>query len=188
VGAATVASPTAVSAQRVFQGYEDATEGDEPRTALHPLWAIVQLVPSFQLAYAEQEGVTWGLRWQTSPLLVSWGTHPALQPFRMFPAEPLVRYSGSAELFVTAEYFHLEGAAYERLMFRAGMRAHVPIHHRGENVAWSLGAAYARMGPDHGPSFETGIHILSGVVSLSVVVTPWHRRTRGALVLGLRYF
>ncbi|MEM9190605.1 MAG: hypothetical protein AAGF12_15575 [Myxococcota bacterium] len=171
----------------MFRGYQDATDGVEPETAINIPWALIQLVPSFQLAYGD-DGVHWGLRWQASPLLISWGIHSALNPVRLFVAEPLVRYSGSAELFVTGEYFHLDGNARERLMFRGGARIHLPIHHQGENVAWSFGVAYARLGADQGPSFETGIHVFSGVFGLTVVVNPLHTETRGSLVLSLRFF
>ncbi|MEM9191748.1 MAG: hypothetical protein AAGF12_21430 [Myxococcota bacterium] len=180
-------APAVAEAQRVFRGYNDAEVADEPRTGLTIPWALIQLVPSFQLAYGD-DGVAWGLRWQTSPFLISWGIRSPLTRVRLFTAEPLVRYSGSAELFVSGEYFHLDGNARDRLMFRGGVRVHVPVHHQGENVAWSFGVAYARLGEDHGPSFETGVHIFSGVLGLSVVVNPWHSRTRGALVFNLRFF
>src|SRR5260370_39908501 len=66
----------------------------EPGVAITIPWLAAQALPSPELAVGD--GSThFGLRWQGTPLLSSWGIHRRLSPCRFFVVEPLVRRSVS---------------------------------------------------------------------------------------------
>jgi hypothetical protein len=53
-------------------------------------WALVQAVPHVQLL-AGTNGPRFGVGWQVSPLVWSFGMHRRLSPWRTFVVEPLTR-------------------------------------------------------------------------------------------------
>jgi len=149
-------------------------------------WALWQLIPSPQLAAGG--GARFGLRWQLTPLLYSFATDARLDRWRWLVAEPIVRHSGSIELFVSPEYLALEGGAAARFGGRAGLRAYVGLIGRGDNLAVSLGASYHHFRDHRGLSAEAGAYVLFGALGLVLTHSPGFEAAPWLATLRLRYF
>jgi hypothetical protein len=155
-----------------------------PGTKLTLTWAITQLIPSPELAFGA-EGPLFGLRWQVTPFLYSFGIDRRLSPVRAFVVEPLVRTSGSLEVFFAPEYLAFEG---QRFGFRTGVRAFFPVVERGDYVSVSLGAAYAWFGEREGASYQAGVYLLFGFLGLEQSFVPALADARFITTFNLRFF
>jgi hypothetical protein len=178
LGAASPSPPRAPSAM------EAATE-----PAVHPtlLWAVTQLLPSPEWRVADG-GVRFGVRWQITPLLYSFGINRKLSPWRALVVEPLVRHSGSMELFASPEYITVTPVFHENWLLRAGIRAYFPLAHRGEYLSCSLGGSALYFRERIGAAYEAGLYTLGGVVGIQVTVTPTALLRSTTFTLSLRYF
>ena len=156
-----------------------------PGTRLTLPWVLAQLVPSPELAFGAG-GARFGLRWQLTPFSYSFGIDRRLSAFRSFVVEPLVRTSGSLEVFFSPEYLALDASA--RFGFRTGVRAFFPVLERGEYVSVSLGAAYARFGSVQAASYQAGVYILFGFVGLEQSFAPALAEARFITTFNLRFF
>jgi hypothetical protein len=152
-------------------------------------WAVTQLLPSPGLRIRTKDGdVAFTLRWQLTPLLWSFGVRDEVTPWRSLVVEPLVRYGGSVELFVAADYVG-RGYIEDRFGFRGGMRIYVPLLQHGENLAFSLGASYSYLAERHGLGLEAGVYVLYGVLGLQVQYTPpIDAPSALGITLSVRYF
>lgn len=150
-------------------------------------WALWQLVPSPQLGFGGDEA-RFGLRWQVTPLLYSFALDSRLDRWRWLVAEPLVRHSGSLELFVSPEYLALRGGLRDRFGLRGGLRAYFGLIGRGDYLSASLGAAYFRFPERDGVSFEAGAYILFGSLGLVLTHSPGFEPAPWLATLRLRYF
>ncbi|WP_437335185.1 hypothetical protein [Sorangium sp. So ce394] len=159
----------------------------EPDIRLTLPWLLVQLVPSPELWIGSGEA-HFGVRWQVTPLLYSFGMNRKLSPWRAFVVEPLTRHAGSLELFGSPEYIARPGAFGERWIFRGGVRAYFPLLHRGDYLSCSLGgsAIYAR--ERLGASYEAGIYTLFGALGAQVTTTPTAALRSTTITLSIRYF
>jgi hypothetical protein len=159
-------------------------------------WALLQLVPSPEIAVGrlETEGpsgevdsstrAAFGLRWQLTPLLWSFGVHPRQSRWRSFLVDPSARHSGSIELSASFEYI---GGHVDRLLARPGLRVYLPVAHKGEYLSVSLGTSIydydgARV------AYDAGVYLLGGFVGLQVTVAPAHAPLGGIATLSLRCF
>lgn len=151
-------------------------------------WALTQLVPSPQVALGHpRDGAAFGMRWQITPLLYSFGANRRVSPWRAFIVEPIVRQSGSVELFVSPEYLALPAPAAEKISLRAGARSYFPLLARGEYLSVSMGAAYSSFGRG-GVGYEVGAYVLYGGLGLQVTVSPSPDQPPCIVTLRLRYF
>lgn len=163
----------------------------EPDIRLTLPWLLVQLVPSPAL-WIGPGGTRFGVRWQVTPVLYSFGINRKLSPWRAFIVEPLTRHAGSIELFGSPEYVAGSGAAPGGWMLRGGARAYFPLLERGETLSCSLGgsAVHARVhARDHvAASYEAGLYTLFGGLGVQVTVTPTAALRSTTITLSLRYF
>jgi hypothetical protein len=151
--------------------------------ALSPGWAWLagELVPSPALAFGDL-APSFGLRWQVTPVLWSFGVHRATSPWRVLVVDPIARLSGSIELHGTYDWFF---GAIDDTLLRPGIRATFPLLHRGEYLAASIGTSiYDRVKTR--VAYDAGIWILSGFVGASVTVAPDDARVRAIGTLNLR--
>ncbi|AGP42406.1 hypothetical protein [Sorangium cellulosum] len=164
-----------------------AAAATEPGIRLTVPWLLVQLVPSPELWIGPGEA-HFGVRWQVTPLLYSFGMNRKLSPWRAFVVEPLTRHAGSLELFGAPEYIARPGAFGERWIFRGGVRAYFPLLHRGDYLSCSLGgsAIYAR--ERLGASYEAGVYTLFGALGAQVTTTPTAALRSTTITLSIRYF
>lgn len=154
------------------------------------LWFATQLVPSPEIA-AAHDGVLSGLRWQVTPLSWSFGVHRGVSPLRTLVVEPMVRHSGSVELFASPEYLALRdtaGREGDQWFLRPGIRAYFPLAQRGEYLSCSLGTSYAWGAVRSGPAWEAGVYTLFGVFGLQVTYSPAHEPADVIATLSVRYF
>jgi hypothetical protein len=149
----------------------DATAPTEPGVTITVPWLATQLMPSPELAYG-QDVARYGMRWQVTPLLFSWGIHRGLSPWRFFVAEPLVRQSGSVELYATPEYFVYGSSFAEGWAFRAGVRSYFPLVEHGEYLSVSVGTSSFAFAGKWGAAYEAGVYALFGIVGLQFTATP----------------
>jgi len=178
-GAAIVVS----FAGRSVAGDEAATE---PAIRPTPLWLVAQLAPSPELAYGEATA-RFGLRWQLTPLLYSFGINRRLSPWRTFVVEPLVRQSGSVELFLSPEYL-VRGSFLDGWLWRAGLRTYLPMIERGDYLSVSLGVSCYDFVGGAGASYEVGAYVLFGIAGAQVTVSPRSGPAQAIATLRLRYF
>ena len=165
---------------------------DEPyiarETSIAPTltWLLTQVVPSPEVLIGS-EGARFGMRWQVTPLLYSFGIHRRLSPWRTLVVEPIVRHSGSLELFVSPEWVADHGGS---MWLDVGVRSTIPLLHRGEYLSASLGVAHTAFQGQSAVRYEAGAYVVFGVVGVVVSVspTPSLAPLSTALTLRLRYF
>lgn len=157
---------------------------------IHPtlLWLATQFVPSPQWAAVAHDGSRFGMRWQVTPLLFSFGINRKLSPWRWFVVEPFVRHSGSVEIFCSPEYVNLEDQYGSRWSFRAGLRGYVPLWQHGEYLSGSVGSSYFALGDTRGVSYEAGVYFFAGIVGVQTTYSPLLSEAPWTFTLRLRYF
>ena len=143
-------------------------------------WMLTQLVPSPELGFGAPRAA-FGVRWQLTPILYSWGMYRKLSPWRTFVVEPLTRQSGSIEVFASPE--NLAG----EWLFRTGVHATFPLLERGEKLALTLGAG-AVLGTEASAEFEGGFSILFGALGLFVSYAPRVTASPATVMLRFRWF
>jgi hypothetical protein len=166
--------------------WADAGTARDPDVAPSLEWAIWQLVPSPQLGVGD--GARFGLRWQVTPLLYSFATDARLSRWRWLVAEPIVRQSGSLELFASPEYLALDGGIGARFGVRGGLRAYFGLIGRGDNLSVSLGGSFFHFRDADGFALEAGAYVLFGGLGLVVTHAPTFDAAPWLLTLRLRYF
>jgi hypothetical protein len=162
------------------------------------IWLATQLVPSPEIAVSRGAGggddALFGLRWQLTPVLWSFGAHRGISPVRAFLVEPMVRHSGSVELFASPEYLALHdttGSPADQWFIRPGVRAYFPLAQHGEYLSCSLGTSYAwNVGPagHSGAAWEAGMYTLFGVLGVQVTYSPTREPADVIATLSFRYF
>ncbi|RPI15392.1 MAG: hypothetical protein EHM58_14280 [Ignavibacteriae bacterium] len=110
-------------------------------------WILTQAIPS--VTYYEDRNETdsrlkFGLQWQVIPLSYSFNSNKYVSPVSSFFISPSKRFSGSAEIFFQPEFIpgNFKYADLKKFMFKTGIRAIVPVFHKGEYLSFSLGAGY----------------------------------------------
>jgi hypothetical protein len=160
-----------------------ASEGEpEPRPTL--IWIFTQLVPSPEVAVGGQQ-VHFGVRWQVTPVLYSFGINPRLSPWRVLVVEPIVRQSGSIEIFLTPELFV---GGLDSPLLRGGIRSCFPVVAKGEELSVSLGTSYAYATGRSGVGYEVGAYVLYGTLGVQVTYDPMASPVQWITTLRFRYF
>jgi hypothetical protein len=160
----------------------------EPEIKPTLLWAAVQVIPSPQWIKYSGDGTRFGLRWQITPVLYSFGINKRLDPWRYFISEPFVRQSGSIELFLSPEYFNLSDVYNSEWLLRGGLRAYFPLWRFGEYLSCSIGSSYYIYNNNSGISYEAGIYFLYGILGIQTTYTPSLPDTPWIFTLRIRYF
>ena len=159
-------------------------------------WMLFQLLPSPELAFGKTKVIdatgkvddsirtAFGLRWQLTPVLWSFGAHRSTSRWRYFVADPFARHSGSIELSTAFEWI---GGHYDGLIARPGVRVYLPLLEKGEKLSTSLGTSvYAADGLR--VAYDAGIYVLNGFLGLQVTISPQHQPLATIATLRLRYF
>lgn len=163
------------------------TASADPHPGVTWPWLATQLVPSPEIA-AGDSGAHFGLRWQVTPLLYSFGVYRGVPPWRAFVVEPIVRQSGSVELYFTPEYLAVAPAFRDRLLARVGVRSYLPLIQRGDYLSMSLGSSYFRVAGKNGASYELGAYVLYGVVGVQLTWSPGWDDAAYVATFRIRYF
>lgn len=182
-----------VSSIMIFANLLSAQENENSRSVTEPdvypsiMWAASQLIPSPEWV-TSTDRLKFGMRWQVTPVLFSFGINKKLSPWRYFIAEPLVRQSGSVELFFTPEYLNLEDKLKNKWLFRGGARAYIPLWQRGEYLSASLAASYFNFNGNNGLSYEAGIYLFAGILGFQTTYSPSFTNSEWIFTIRLRYF
>ena len=160
----------------------------EPRVYPSSLWISSQLIPSPELISLTDNGLRFGLRWQITPLLFSFGINRHLNPWRFLVAEPLIRQNGSIELFFTPEWLNLTDNFKANWLFRGGVRAYFPLYRHGEYLSGSLAASYYNFNGQQGISYEAGLYLFFGILGFQATYSPEMKSSPWIFTLRLRYF
>jgi len=160
-------------------------------------WLATQLLPSPELVVGRQRSIdpfgnvdrsvrtAFGVRWQLTPLLWSFGVHRQQPRFRTLVVDPVARQSGSLELSGTFEYI---GGWVDRLLVRPTLRVYLPLAHRGEYLSASLGTSVYRYDDAFRVAYEAGLYFLSGIVGVQLTFAPTHDPLATIATLRIRYF
>jgi hypothetical protein len=160
------------------------------------VWFAMQLLPSPEVAFGRQRHIdfagtvddsikpAWGLRWQLSPLVWSFGVNRRQSRWRFFVVDPIARHSGSLELSGSFEYI---GGDVNGVIVRPGARVYLPVSHRGENLSVSLGTSVYRF-DGFRVAYDVGAYVLSGFLGLQLTVAPSHAPLAAIATVRIRYF
>lgn len=149
------------------------------------LWSLTQLIPSPLLVIGDTH-VGGGMRWQLTPLLVSFGV--AARPLRSFIVSPVARHSGSVELHASPEWACCAPNDRHGWLLRAGVRTYLPLIEHGELLSWSFGASYHLAADGGGPAGDLGLYTLFGVFGLNLTVSPLLEGREFVAALNFRYY
>jgi hypothetical protein len=154
-----------------------------------PTWLAAQVLPSPEWLVSRRD-VSFGLRWQLTPLLFSFGLPSSTRRWRMLIVEPLVRHAGSTELFVSPEYLRAPPAepGDSRWGARVGLRTYLPLITSGEALSMSLGTSYLRLGGQGYAAYELGAYTLFGVFGIQASYAPRLLGGSALFTLSVRYF
>ena len=168
------------------KGGENEEAATEPAIRVTPLWVLAQLVPGPEIA-AGDGTARFGLRWQVTPLLYSFGIQRRVSPWRFFIVEPIVRHSGSIELYFSPEYV-VHGSFGDSLLWRGGVRTYLPLVERGDYLSMSIGTSYFHFAGQSGAAYELGAYTLYGIVGVQIAWSPTKGPAETVATLSLRYF
>jgi hypothetical protein len=160
----------------------------EPAAETTLLWMALQLVPSPEIVI-DGGRVRGGASWQVTPLLYSFGINRKLSPWRSLVVEPIVRHSGSMEIYLAPEVL---GGSFadpdDRWIARAGLRSYVPVLARGEILSLSLGGSILLTRGTTGMGFDAGLHTFGGLFGLRVGYSPTSGVRMTTIAFEIRVF
>lgn len=175
-------SLTGLTSASVARAGEFSYAGQPPPTLP---WLAAQAVPSPEVPFGKRVG--FGLRWQLTPLLYSFGLNRRLSPWRFFVVEPLTRQSGSIELYGSPEYLTLPD--YDpHWLWRAGARSYLPLVQRGEYLSISVGSSLFRAGDKTAAAYELGAYAVYGFVGVQLTWAPGFDPAPWIATLSVRVF
>ncbi len=160
-------------------------------------WTVLQFVPSPEVGggsvrRTDPSGVAesttelaFGLRWQLTPVLWSWGTNRRISRWRTFVVDPLARNSGSLELNTTFEYLF---GHVDRMLVRPGIRATFPLVQRGEYLSASFGTSTYSYNGVPRVAYDVGAYVLFGLFGVQLTVAPVHAPLSFIGTFRIRYF
>lgn len=160
-------------------------------------WALTQVIPSPAVAVGnvhrtgtdgvqqDTTQVAFGMRWELTPILWSWGVNRHASRWRFLVVDPLARNSGSLELNGTIEYFF---GHVDRFLVRPSVRATFPLLQRGEYLSASIGTStYAYNNVEH-IAYDFGVYALFGLFGLQFSYAPAHAPLSYIGTFRIRYF
>ena len=166
-------------------------------TAKYLSWSLLQTIPSpvlFQDSNDKDARVIFGLRWQVTPVNISFRTNRYESPFQFFMINPVRKFTGSIELFVQPELASDEFDYSKLSMFGigAGSRLTIPVSGDGQNISVSIGGKYNYrndyLGSDkHYFGIETGIYFIYGILGVQFNYN-FDKRTRYNIGFYFKYF
>jgi hypothetical protein len=184
LGAAAFALGLLASGRALAVGPDGLTTAPQARPTL--LWFVAQLVPSPEIVVLQ--GAHPGMRWEVTPLLYSFGMDRRVSPWRSFVVEPILRESGSIEIYASPEYLALGQPLGSTWTAHGGVRTYLPILEKGEALSVSLGGSAFQLLGRGALAYEVGAYGLNGVFGLQVAVVPADIVRSMFFTLSVRYF
>jgi hypothetical protein len=166
-------------------------------TAKYLSWGLIQTIPSpvlFQDSNDKNARVIFGLRWQVTPVNISFRANKYESPFQFFMINPVRKFTGSAEFFVQPELAsdEFEYSDLSRFGIGAGSRLIIPVSGDGQNISVSLGGKYNYRkdfsgGNDHYFGIETGIYFIYGILGVQFNYN-FDKKTKYNIGFYFKYF
>ncbi|MEO8666194.1 MAG: hypothetical protein ABI462_11940 [Ignavibacteria bacterium] len=135
-------------------------------------WMISQLIPS-PTWLNDKSSLTFALRWQLTPLNISFSNNKYVSPVQFFFVNPMRRYTGSLEFFVQPELAtgSLNNSGFNKVGVGVGSRINIPVKNLGEHLYMSFGGKYTfrknNIENKNGYyGIEGGVYAIFGVVGL----------------------
>lgn len=138
-------------------------------------WTLLQAIPSpvfFDDRSDDKTGIKFGLQWHVVPVSYSFNSNKYVSPFNFFYIKPVNRFSGSVETYFEPSLIP-GGFRYNSLnkfMYNTGARIVLPVFHKGEYLAVSLGAGYYNQQSFErkydGVTYEAGVYSFFGMMGL----------------------
>jgi len=139
-------------------------------------WALAQLIPSMTWLNDRNENnssLNFALRWQVTPLNISFSTNKYVSPVQFFFVNPMRKYTGSLEFFVQPEWSlsRFENSGLKKFGIGVGSRINIPLKNYGEHLYASVGGKYnfrknEAKNKNGYYGVEAGIYAIFGVVGL----------------------
>ncbi len=139
-------------------------------------WLLLQAIPSPGIisdANDDNARVQFSLKWQITPLNISFRANKYVSPVQFFMINPVRRFTGSAELFIQPEVVtsSFKYSGFDRIGLNTGARVIIPVQEMGENIAVSLGGKYTfrknSVSGDNGyAGVEAGVYFIGGLFGL----------------------
>ena len=160
-------------------------------------WMLLQLLPSPELvvgqvretnATGKSELTTrsaFGLRWQITPIVWSWGVNRHVSRWRFLVVDPLARHSGSLELPLNLEYVF---GYVDRFLVRPGVRAYFPLVERGEYLSASIGTSTYAYDDKLRVAYDVGAYVLYGIFGVQATIAPDNGPLTAIGTFRIRYF
>ncbi|HEX7667544.1 MAG TPA: hypothetical protein VF407_23590 [Polyangiaceae bacterium] len=150
------------------------------------VWIATQAVPSAEVA-VDHGTAYFGMRWQVTPVLYSFGVNRKVSPWRFLVVDPFARVSGSIETFLDPEFIAVPGHFEDQWSIRGGARVYFPLVTHGENLAMSLGTSLSSMHTRE-VGYEAGVYVLYGFLGGVVTYSPTPEATRWIFTLNVKVF
>ncbi len=148
----------------------------ERNSARNISWFITQLIPSptwLSDRNAQNNALTFALRWQITPLNISFSTNKFVSPVQFFFVNPMRKYTGSLEFFVQPELAigSNDYSGFNKTGIGVGSRVNIPVKNYGEHLYVSLGGKYTfRKNPSENINgyygVEGGVYAIFGILGL----------------------
>lgn len=153
-------------------------------------WTMLQFLPSPEVAVgraseAAKTEAAFGLRWQITPIVWSWGTNRRISRWRFLVVDPLARHSGSLEASGTFEYIF---GHIDRWIARPGVRAYFPLLQRGEYLSASIGTSIYSYDDKLRVAYDVGAYVLFGLFGIQATIAPDHGPLSAIGTFRIRYF
>ncbi|MBN1632705.1 MAG: hypothetical protein JW917_00895 [Ignavibacteria bacterium] len=139
-------------------------------------WTLLQMIPSpvfFDDHNESDSRLRFGLRWQITPVNISFSSNEYVSPVQFFKISPVRRFAGSAEIFVQPEVAtgSFQYSDLNKFGLNIGSRLILPLVERGEDLAFSLGGRYtlrnSKADTDNSHfGIEAGLYFIGGIFGI----------------------
>jgi hypothetical protein len=160
-------------------------------------WMLLQLLPSPEVAVGQVRETSasgaselstktaFGLRWQLTPILWSFGANRHVSRWRFLVVDPLARHSGSIEVPLNLEYVF---GHVDRMIVRPGVRAYFPLVERGEYLSASIGTSTYAYDEKMRVAYDVGAYFLYGIFGVQATIAPDNGPLTAIGTFRIRYF
>jgi hypothetical protein len=172
-------------------------EHKEDLTKKYISWALMQAIPNptlFQDTDGSNSRVQFGLKWNITPINISFRTNKYISRYQFFMINPVRRFTGSIEAFVQPEITTAEFKYSQIKSFglSGGSRIVFPLIEYGENLSGSIGMKYTYRKDREEISkgytgLEAGIYVFGGMIGVQYTQN-FNSRTNYNISLYIKYF
>lgn len=160
-------------------------------------WLLIQGIPSpvfFQDKNEIESRYNFGLRWQITPINISFNINKLVNPVSLFKVNPLKRNIGSMEILIEPQWTmsNFKYAELKRFSLGTGMRIYLPLKEYGEYLSSSIAVKYNLHKRINGAEnnyagIEAGIYSFFGIAGIRFNYN-FNSSSTYNISLNLRYY